>query len=319
MNNNLFFLCCGVAFLVFSIIVICTAPIITGVLPNSGEWNTQNCKFLSDDYDIYEKTHKNPTETEKIEIEIYKRAIPLCRRQNAMYSMEYTSVIFDVILSFICTILGLLHYFDVGKSFEKFSGLIGLISGAICFILTFIYIIYSCYIFDNDIYEDNSGVRVEKLYSNGAYYKWEDSKYKRNYDEEENTNKPYLNLDLIKYKDLGKKQYNYNSKMYKSYNDPDVKDEIKNCKYGYLSGIITTQLPYLDGSSSKCEYVWLSSYSSYSSYTSNLGYEHKYLFDKWITSIIFGVLILVCDIGLAIFGFLLFSGGSGTKGHVPVK
>ena len=110
MNNNLFFLCCGVAFLVFSIIVICTAPIITGVLPNSGKWNTQNCKLISDMYDIYEKEHKNPTEAQKIEIESYKRTIHLCRRQNAMYSMEYTSVIFDVILSFICTILGLLHY-----------------------------------------------------------------------------------------------------------------------------------------------------------------------------------------------------------------
>ena len=309
MNNNLFFLCCGVAFLVFSIIVICTAPIITGVLPNSGEWNTQNCKFLSDDYDIYEKTHKNPTETEKIEIEIYKRAIPLCRRQNAMYSMEYTSVIFDVILSFICTILGLLHYFDVGKSFEKFSGLIGLISGAICFILTFIYIIYSCYIFNNDTYINNSNLPTRKLYSNGASYKWEDSKYKRPYDEEENTKKPYLNIPFIKYKDLGKKQYNYNSKMYKSYNDPDVKDEISNCKHGTSS---TVQRTYLDGSSKPCNYIWPASYS-------DPGYEHKYLFDKWITSIIFGVLILVCDIGLAIFGFLLFSGGSGTKGHVPVK
>ena len=310
MNNNLFFLCCGVAFLVFSIIVICTAPIITGVLPNSGKWNTQNCKIISDEYDIYEKNHKNPTETEKIEIEMYKRRIHLCRRQNAMYSMEYTSVIFDVILSFICTILGLLHYFDVGKSFEKFSGLIGLISGAICFILTFIYIIYSCYIFDNDTYINNSGGRVVKLYSNGAIYKYEDSKYKTPYDEEKHTNKPYLNLNLIKYKDLGKKQYNYNSKMYKSYNDPDVNDEISNCNHGISS---TVQRTYRDGSSSKCDYIWPSSYSD------NLGYEHKYLFDKWITSIIFGVLILVCDIGLAIFGFLLFSGGSGTKGHVPVK
>ena len=309
MNNNLFFLCCGVAFLVFSIIVICTAPIITGVLPNSGKWNTQNCKIISDEYDIYEKTHKNPTETQKNQIESYKRAIPLCRRQNAMYSMEYTSVIFDVILSFICTILGLLHYFDVGKSFEKFSGLIGLISGAICFILTFIYIIYSCYIFDNDIYRNNNGIAVDKLYSNGARFKWEDSKYKRPYDEEENTKKPYLNIPFIKYKDLGKKQYNYNSKMYKSYNDPDVKDEISNCNHGISS---TVQRTYLDGSSSKCEYIWPSSYS-------DPGYEHKYLFDKWITSIIFGVLILVCDIGLAIFGFLLFSGGSGNKGHVPVK
>jgi hypothetical protein len=311
MNNNLFFLCCGVAFLVFSIIVICTAPIITGVLPNSGKWNTQNCKIISDEYDIYEKNHKNPTETEKIEIEMYKRRIHLCRRQNAMYSMEYTSVIFDVILSFICTILGLLHYFDVGKSFEKFSGLIGLISGAICFILTFIYIIYSCYIFDNDTYINNSGGRVVKLYSNGAIYKYEDSKYKTPYDEEKHTNKPYLNLNLIKYKDLGKKQYNYNSKMYKSYNDPDVNDEIRNCNYNTYTSP-TVQRTYKDGSSTLCDYIWPSTYS-------DPGYEHKYLFDKWITSIIFGVLILVCDIGLAIFGFLLFSGGSGTKGHVPVK
>ena len=311
MNNNLFFLCCGVAFLVFSIIVICTAPIITGVLPNSGEWNTQNCKFISDFYDNFEKEHKNPTETEKNRMEALKRALHLCRRQNAMYSMEYTSVIFDVILSFICTILGFFHYFDVGKSFEKFSGLIGLISGAICFILTFIYIIYSCYIFDNDIYRDSSGGGVVKLYSNGALYKWEDSKYKRNYDEEENTNKPYLNLDLIKYKDLGKKQYNYNSKMYKSYNEPDVNDEIRNCNYNTYTSP-TVRRTYRDGSSTPCDYIWPLSYD-------DPGYEHKYLFDKWITSIIFGVLILVCVIGLAIFGFLLFSGGSGNKGHVPVK
>ena len=311
MNNNLFFLCCGVAFLVFSIIVICTAPIITGVLPQSSGWNTQNCKELSDAYDIYEKTHKNPTESQKNSMESKKRDIHLCRRHNAMYSLEYTAAIFDVILSFICTILGLLHYFDVGKSFAKFSGLIGLISGAICFILTLIYIIYSCYIFDNDIYKDDNDNPIIKLYSNGALYKWEDSKYKSPYDEEEYSKKPYLNLDNIKYKDLGKKQYNYNSKIYNSYNDPDVKDEIKNCRHGIFTSS-TVQMPYLDGTSSKCEYIWKTGYSS-------PGYEHKYLFDKWITSIIFGFLILVCDIGLAIFGFLLFSGGSGTKGHVPVK
>ena len=314
MNNNLFFLCCGVAFLVFSIIVICTAPIITGVLPQSSPWNYLICKQLSDDYDIYEKNHKNPTETEKINLETKKRQVHICRRQNAMYSMEYTSVIFDVILSFICTILGLLHYFDVGKSFEKFSGLIGLISGAICFILTLIYIIYSCYIFDNDIYKDSNGIPIQKLYSNGALYKWEDSKYKRPYDEEESTKKPYLELEYIRYKDLGKKQYNYNSKIYKSYNDPDVKDEISNCNYGSFTSI-TTQRTYKDGSSSNCEYIWPSSYGI--AYNSRL--NRKYLFDKWITSIIFGVFILVCDIGLAFFGFLLFSGGSGAKGHVPVN
>ena len=314
MNNNLFFLCCGVAFLVFSIIVICTAPIITGAHLQSGTWNIRICKELSDDYDIYEKVYKNPTEVQKNRLEEKKRDFHLCRRQNAMYSMEYTSVIFNVILSFICTLLGLLHYFDVGKSFEKFSGLIGLISGAICFILTFIYIIYSCYSFNNDIYMDSNGNRAEKLYSNGALYKWEDSKYKRSYDEEENDKKPYLELEYIRYKDSGKKQYNYNSKIYKSYNDPDVKDEIKNCKYGSPTSI-TTKMIYSDGTTNECDYIWPDSYRI----TYERGFNRKYLFDKWITSIIFGVLILVCDIGLAIFGFLLFSGGSGAKGHVPVN
>ena len=313
MNNNLFFLCCGVALFVFSIIVICTAPIITGTIPNSTSWNRQDCKQLSDAYDIYEKTHKNPSDAEKNQMESDKRDINLCKRQNAMYSMEYTSIIFDIILSFICSLLGLLHYFEVGKSFEKFSGLIGLISGAITFILTLIYIIYSCYIFNNDIYIDENGNDITKLYSNGALLEWDGSKYKRPYDEEEHSKKPYLNLRYIKYKDLGKKQYNYNSKMYKSYYDPDVKDEVKNCAYGSIVSSSTVQLTYLDASSSKCEYIWPSGYS-YS------GYENKYLFDKWITSIIFGVFILVCDIGLAIFGFLLFSGGSDSgRGHVPVK
>ena len=78
MNNNLFFLCCGIAFFVFSIIVICTAPIITGVLPLSpipSSWTLQICKVLSDDYDIYEKNHKNPSESEKIRLEKKKKRL----------------------------------------------------------------------------------------------------------------------------------------------------------------------------------------------------------------------------------------------------
>ena len=308
MNNNLFFLCCGVAFLVFSIIVVCSAPIITGVLPKSKYWNTENCKHLSDDYDLYEKAHKNPDENEKEQMESDKREINLCKRHNAMYSLEYTSVIFDVILSFVCSLFGLLHYFDVGKSFEKFSGLFGLISGVICFILTLIYLIYSCYIFDNDIFESETDATISKLYSNSAIYKWDGSKYVLPYDEEENNKKSYLNLDLVRYKDLGKKQYNYNSKVYKSYNDPEEINEIKYCKLPTTFSK-TSQLTYSGG---ECKYVYPDTYF-------NPGLDNQYLFNKWITSIIFSALTLVCDIGLAIFGFLLFSGGSDSKGHVPVK
>jgi len=72
------------------------------------------------------------------------------------------------------------------------------------------------------------------------------------------------------------------------------------------------QKTYEDGTSKKCEYLWPTNYIAVG------GVENKYLFNKWITSIIFSALILVCDIGLAIFGFFLFSGGSDSN-HVPVK
>ena len=42
-----------------------------------------------------------------------------------MYGLEHASLILDVILGFICLILGLLHYFDIGKPFEKVTGIIG--------------------------------------------------------------------------------------------------------------------------------------------------------------------------------------------------
>ena len=32
----------------------------------------------------------------------------------------------------------------------------------------------------------------------------------------------------------------------------------------------------------------------------------KYIYDRWVTTIIFACFIIACDIGLAIFGFFLF-------------
>jgi len=43
--------------------------------------------------------------------------------------------------------LGLLHYFDVGKPFQKVTGIIGLVTGIIQFVLTLVYVYYSGYIF----------------------------------------------------------------------------------------------------------------------------------------------------------------------------
>ena len=34
--------------------------------------------------------------------------------------------------------------------------------------------------------------------------------------------------------------------------------------------------------------------------------ENKYLYDRWVTTLIFACFIIACNIGLAIFGFFLF-------------
>ena len=86
-----------------------------------------------------------------------------------MFGLGYSSYIIDVSLEFICTILGLLHFFDVGKYFQKYSGIIGLVTGMVGFILTLVYIIYSEYIFtkdltlnyDNDTYSGNHSLNLK--------------------------------------------------------------------------------------------------------------------------------------------------------------
>ena len=45
----------------------------------------------------------------------------------------------------------------------------------------------------------------------------------------------------------------------------------------------------------------------------------KYKYDKWVTNIIFGCFILVLNLGLALFGFLLFKQTDGQSGAVALQ
>ena len=216
-----------------------------------------------------------------------------------MNDLEYTSLIIDLFLGFICCLLGLLHYLGVGQYFEKVTGIIGIASGAIGFILTIIYVGYSGYIFDNHPSEYGTYL----LYPNGARFEVKDGKLVPPYDEE----KYKKNTDLIyaKYKDLGKKRYNYDSDLYTK---KKTLIEYSNCKYVNDIDDIPLSIPQYNGNN--CKYVWNA--EDFPEDKSN-----KYLFDRWITSIIFSCLIFVCDLALALFGFLLFK-DSGSSSHTPV-
>ena len=212
MKKTLFLIFSG-AIVIFSIICICSAPIINGVIPTSYSWKTQNCQKLTDDYKEAKKGNDKDT------IERAKKAKNRCNRDKAMYGLEYSSLIIDVICGFICTILGLLHYFDIGKPFEKVTGIIGLATGIIGFILTLIYVIYSAYIFSNDPSDEYK--REKDL----AFAKFEDNKgYKCLFYKDKDKDSIYA-----KYNDLGKKQYNYNKKKSQEYSEGT--SELSSCSY----------------------------------------------------------------------------------------
>ena len=98
-----------------------------------------------------------------------------------MYGLEYSALILDITLGFICAVLGLLHFFDVAKPFEKISGIIGLSTGVITFVLTLVYICYSGYIFTKQVpshsYDNNLSYML-KLNKDGAYAEREGNQYK---------------------------------------------------------------------------------------------------------------------------------------------
>ena len=199
----------------------------------------------------------------------------LCERRKAMYGLEYASFIFDVISGFLCLLLSFLRYLKIGKGTEKNTGLVGLITGIIGFVLTFIYFVYSAYIFTNDT------SNVTKLFPNGALKKKNyDGNYIFVYEGDKGDD-----AEHIKYNELGQKQYNYDSDYHRIYNYPGNKcletSIDTNCEYYYAE-------PKLDN-------------------------ENKYIYDKWTNTLVFSFLISICNIGLIVFGILLFIGGEESK------
>ena len=299
MKKTLFLILSG-AIVIFSVICICTAPIINKVVDESPTWQAANCQLYSDQYKHY-KDLGTDKETLKYNYEKPKNE---CNRKKAMYGLEYSALIIDVTLGFVCLILGLLHYFDIAKPLEKITGIIGLSTGIIQFILTMVYLCYSSYIFTNDVVRNSSrSATLYKRNSKWAFAEWDSSKsqYKCLFYKKDDRY-----AILAKYSDLGKKQYNYNKEKDQATSDSEFNqftddNSASGCSLNEFLTI--SQKTYPTGGSNKCENLYLSAINTI---------ENKYVFDRWITTIIFSCFIIVCDIGLSIFGFLLFkSDGSG--------
>ena len=294
MNKTLIFFCLSTSILALSIIIVCISPVINNIYVQSygwtiSSWRTLNCKFFED--------RQNDEDVKLDDIQKYKKVATLCKAKKAMHDLEFAALVINLVLSFICANFSLLHFLDVGKDFEKKTGIFGFVTGIIGFIITLVYVCFNGYIFNNDIAygfwnrngNEYQGV-IEKLYPNGAVTKKDDSGSQIHiYENDKSDFSKY-----IKYKDLGDKQYNYNGKYYKAHS---------------LSILGTSSTPSnhcIDGgSTNNCEYIFPS--------TATISIDNKDLHDRWATTLILSVFIVACNIGLLIFGFLLFKTGADSN------
>jgi hypothetical protein len=288
--------------LVLTAVNLSIGPIITKTI-GSG-WGVENCKVLDDGYDQAKKGSLTDAE-KKYDYEFF---IDRCKNQKAMHDMEYTSFIFDIVIGFVCSLIGLLHLFDLKKDFVSNTGLIGLICGVVAFALTFVYVIlngivYTKYYEDPIFKTDGDGVFAEKSGDN----------YECIYFDEEGN---YHAL-LAKYSDLGKKQYNYNKDLSDSFGEGEAQAcEItvscpleslfkESCSAGATDPIsICSQKSYpvinlgKNYNGKPCEKLYL-----------DLGENeitNKDLSDRFLTTLILSLFVCLASIGLALFGFLLF-------------
>jgi TM2 domain-containing membrane protein YozV len=162
---------------ILSVIVLNVAPIINGLLGkgtyySNGEatsigWYDTNCKLYNYNYNINKELSLEEldfTQEKKDEfIEYLKEGRNKCYRNKAMAGLEYAAFNVNVIFGLTCAILGLLKFY--GNNLGKSVALIGIISGIIGFVLTFVYIIYSGIIFTQDVANKNYD-DFDRIYDN---------------------------------------------------------------------------------------------------------------------------------------------------------
>ena len=301
MSKGLLFFCCSCCILVLTIINLSIGPVISkavgGGIDNPSNsnnplwdalekpWGTANCKELKDAYD------DNDPQTDEGK-KAYETQIDYCTRAKGMHDMEYTAFIFDIVIGFVCGLIGLLHLFDLKKDFVSNTGLIGLICGIIGFALTFVYVIFNGIVFTGQysgVYErDGDGVFAEKQ---------SDGSFKCLFGDASGD----IFSGMAKFSDLNKKQYNYKHEFYGS----DVlsssckdsnKDIIEACA---TSGTITssTTLTTSWSSFSTCDKLYADEITTIT---------NKDIFDRFLTALILSLIVCLANIGLALFGFLLF-------------
>ena len=304
MSKGLIFFCCACCILLLTIVNLSIGPIINkkvGLNGKFGNWGTANCEYYSDKYEDAKKglgttgtgatpgsTYFNSGKHVKFKEEWEKDE---CRRKKAMYNLEYTSFIFDIVIGFVCGLLGILQLLATKKEFIPKTGLIGLGCGIVGFVLTLFYVIYNGIVYTT-YYDDD---QILKRDSYGIFAQRNGDKFICFYHDEPAN----VHSIIAKYSDLRKKQYNYDRGLEASYNSAEVQGCIPtNALNICLKG---KEIPVSTLSSvTNCDYLYAPNSQPGGDLT------NKDLSDRFLTALILSLFVCLANIGLAILGFLLF-------------
>ena len=340
--KNLIFLCIALGIALLSIFVLNMGPIIKGDL-SGNDWYgyDTSCQKFEDKY----KYSKDKTIAELSEygvstenqktmlLDLLKEGKNKCYRNKAMIGLEYACYNFNIVFGFTCTILGLLNYLNIANNIKKnIIGLIGLITGIIGFVLTFIYVTYVGIIFNNDVVGKKfetldyaHGAGTVKIKSDGSFAEWDDSKHKYvcTFYDKDNKDKFY-----IKYSDYGNKHLNYNTKDIYAEEEKNYKFMTQNGCIGTLTWNYCKNMDELEDTSTITKQSYYDSSSNTNNkigdcdklyhFDSSANYKRQNIYDRWVTTIVLSYLIFVLHIGLAIFGFLLFKDSNILSGSTLV-
>ena len=293
MSKGLIFFCCSCAILLFTIINLSVGPIISGKVGHDTNydifsenpldeyyWGTANCEYYKDKYDEAKSTVLD--DILKYTWGWYKDE---CIRKKAMHDMEYTSFIFNAVIGYVCATLGLLHLFDVKKEFVSKTGLIGLGCGIVGFVFSFVYVILNGLVYTT-YYDSDGGNFILKRDSDGVFAEKKGGQFECIYFDSEYN---YHAL-IAKYSDLIQKQYNYDKDLFESY-----QKIASTCKKNPLSVCGPDgKIASIPG----CDKLYVNDYQN--------GVTNKDISDRFLTTLILSLFVCLANIGLAIFGFLLF-------------
>ena len=321
--KKLFFFVSAFAILIFSIIVVNISPgiFISSILPST---SYEDCSYHSDKYaienkkDISEFTRRN--KDKNFELNKIKKDKIRCERKKAMRSLEHTAFNSDIFFGFFFFLLGFLHYLNVGES-GKMIGFIGIGSGVIGFILTFLYVLESILVFNDRADLPSYAFKTD---SEGAVYEWNDSlhRYTCIFYEEGNEDSIYF-----KFSDYNSKFLNYNKDVY-------FAKEEKKYQYIKNTGCLAFLIDYefckmmadknydsttekktysFNGETGECKKLFLTdlALTKYKYY--------KIFYYRWLATIVIGCLILIFQIGLSIFGILLIKESNNSNHEVIIK